>query len=287
MPLHFAKQQAFFNIQRLTAMRETGADNTGSEIIEIFLVVNGEVAVAGSASCVLLDNSNLYCTHGNRYCKASIKEDTEGYVIRFNKTLLYRGDAEFNCSYFSAFQALVQTGEVMRVGDPFLSEGKKLCEMMLQEFEHENDFKLQILSGYLNIFLFQLMRKLDLVICNTGNESSITLVRKFNVLLEQRFRTNKRVSDYAALLFVSPNYLNETIKQVTGKSVGILIRQRVALEAVRQVKLTGASMKEVAYDLGFNDNSHFSKFFKKAAGKNFTEIRKYFFNKTVVSFNRI
>lgn len=279
-----AKQYAFFNIQRLTEMAETGADDLRDEFIEMFWVLNGKVALAGKGFCVLLNNNDLYCAHGNRYEKASIMKGTEGYVIRFSRTLLYDGDAAFNCSYFSAFQSLVVTGEVMRVEGPFLSEGKKICEMMLLEFEHENDFKLQILSGFLHIFLFHLMRKLDTVICYTGNESSIMLARKFNILLEQKFRTNKKVSDYAALLFVSPNYLTQTIKLATGKSASVHIRQRVVLEAVRQAKLTGASMKEVAYGLGFSDNAHFSKFFKKAAGKNFTEIRKYLFNKAMVSF---
>ena len=95
------------------------------------------------------------------------------------------------------------------------------------------------------------------------------------------------MSDYAALLFVSPNYLTQIVRQATGKSAGVHIRQRVVLEAVRQVKLTGASMKEVAHNLGFDDYAHFSKFFKKAAGKSFTEIRKYLFNKTMVSFSRV
>jgi AraC-like DNA-binding protein len=177
---------------------------------------------------------------------------------------------------------MVRSREMMPLEGSFLTEGKKLCEMMLQEFEQEHDFKLQILSGLLQIFLLHLLRKSGTVICNSGNEGCITLARKFNVLLEQQFRTSKKVSDYAALLFVSPNYLNQAVKQATGKSAGVHIRQRVVWEAVHQAKRTGASMKEVAYDLGFNDNAHFSKFFKKAAGTNFTEIRKQLFNNTMV-----
>lgn len=283
---HIAKQPAFFTIRRLNEVAEKGADDMRDEVIEMFLVLTGEVVIAGKAFCVLLDSNNLYFANGNKCYETSVKKDTEGYVIRFNKALLYGADAEFNCSYFSAFQNLVLTGEVMQVEGSFLTDGKKICEMMLQEFEQEHDFKLQILSGFLNIFLFHLMRKSGAFICNSGNENSIVLVRKFNVLLDQHFRTNKKVSDYAALLFVSPNYLNQTVKQATGKSAGVYIRQRIVLEAVRQAKLTGASMKEVAYDLGFNDNGHFSKYFKKAAGKNFSEIRKYVFNKTMVSFNK-
>jgi AraC-like DNA-binding protein len=277
---------SFFSIRPLTELETTGTDDIREETIEMFFVLNGEVVIQDKKFHVLLDNNNLYCANRNRYCKVSINQGAEGYIIRFNQTLLYNGDGEFNCSWFPAFQTLVLTGKVIQVEDAFLKEGKKLCEMMLQEFEHDNDFKLQMLSAFLNIFLFHLMRKLDSVMYNTDKAGRVTLVRRFNLLLEQRFKTSKKVSDYASLLSVSPNYLNETIKQATGKSVGALIRQRVVMEAVRQARLTGASMKEVAYDLGFSDNAHFSKFFKKAAGRNFTEIRKYLFDKTIVSFKQ-
>ena len=76
---------------------------------------------------------------------------------------------------------------------------------------------------------------------------------------------------------MSSIYLNNIIKQATGNCAGFHIRQRIAGEAIRQAKLTGASMKEVASALGFDDNAHFSKFFKKTAGKNFSDIRKYDF----------
>ena len=172
MSSHIAQHLPFFSMRRLREMAETSADDKDDmkdEIIEVFLVLNGEVTVAGKESCILLDNNNLYCANGNKYYKASIKKGTEGFVIRFNKALLFGGAGEFNCSYFSAFLSLVLTGEVVQVDAPFLSMGKRLCEMMLQEFEHENDFKLQILNGFLNIFLFHLMRKLDAVVCNTSN----------------------------------------------------------------------------------------------------------------------
>jgi AraC family transcriptional activator of pobA len=132
---------------------------------------------------------------------------------------------------------------------------------------------MQIVDGFLGILLLHLMRQSNTFMHNTG--SGNVLVRKFNVLVEEKFRTIKKVSDYAALLFVTPNYLNNIIKQATGNCAGFHIRQRVVWKAIRRAKLTGASMKEVALELGFDDNAHFSKFFKKAAGNNFSEIRKF------------
>lgn len=287
MSLLITRQTAFFSIHPL---KETAvschSNNLKDEIIEMFLVLNGKAVVHDNELQVLLNSNHLYCTSANRNCHTTIEKESEGYIIRFSRTLLYSSDGEFNYSCFSAFQTFILTGRVMQIEDPFLRESKKLCEMMLQEFSHEHDFKMPMLSAFLNIFLFHMMRKLNNYLYHTDTSFRCTLVHQFNLLLEQHFKTNKKVSDYASLLAVTPNYLNYTIRQATGQSAGNLIRQRIVLEAVRQARLTGATMKEVAYNLGFSDNAHFSKFFKKAAGRNFTEIKKYLFNKTIVSLRQ-
>ncbi len=77
-----------------------------------------------------------------------------------------------------------------------------------------------------------------------------------------------------SILFVTPNYLNEIIKKITGYSAGYHIRQRITLEAKRMALYSDNSMKEIAYNLGFLDCAHFSKFFKTITGSNFTEFKK-------------
>ena len=82
------------------------------------------------------------------------------------------------------------------------------------------------------------------------------------------------VAEYAQKLLVTPNYLNGIIKKNTGYSAGHHIRQRVVLEAKRMSRYSDAAMKEIAYNLGFADISHFSKFFKTEAGTNFSDFKK-------------
>lgn len=82
------------------------------------------------------------------------------------------------------------------------------------------------------------------------------------------------VTDYADELIVTPNYLNEVIKKITGFPASHHIQQRIVLEAKRQAAYSNLSMKEVAYQLGFDDMAHFSKFFKNASGQSFTDFKK-------------
>ena len=78
----------------------------------------------------------------------------------------------------------------------------------------------------------------------------------------------------SAHLSVTPNYLNEVVKKNTGRTAGHHIRQRVALEAKRMGRYSDIAMKEIAYNLGFSDCGHFSKFFKTATGVNFSDFKK-------------
>src|ERR1700722_3028782 len=100
------------------------------------------------------------------------------------------------------------------------------------------------------------------------------LFNNFYAKVDNEFRTKKHVAEYARELSVSPNYLSEVVRKVTGHSAGYHIRQRTVQEAKRLVIYNDASMKMVAYALGFDDLSHFSKYFKNAAGMTFRDFRK-------------
>jgi AraC family transcriptional activator of pobA len=84
----------------------------------------------------------------------------------------------------------------------------------------------------------------------------------------------KMVSAYARDLHVTANYLNETVKKASGSPASYHIQQRIILEAKRKARHVRTSMKEIAYGLGFADLAHFSKYFKRASGINFTDFKK-------------
>ena len=83
-----------------------------------------------------------------------------------------------------------------------------------------------------------------------------------------------QVKDYVGKLNVSPNYLNEVIKSVMGISAKEYIQNRIVLEAKRMVLFTQKSYKEIGFDLGFDDPSHFSKFFKINAGLSLVQFKE-------------
>jgi AraC family transcriptional regulator, transcriptional activator of pobA len=92
------------------------------------------------------------------------------------------------------------------------------------------------------------------------------LTRKFKLLLQQHYKTIKSPADYAAMLNVSPAYLNECVKSTTGTPVSQWIHREIVLEAKRVLYYTDITVKELAFTLGYEDHTYFTRLFGKAAG---------------------
>jgi AraC family transcriptional activator of pobA len=92
------------------------------------------------------------------------------------------------------------------------------------------------------------------------------LVTHFKKLLSDNFREIKQVKIYSVMLNITPLYLNEVSKAVTGFTASYWINQQVLLEAKRLLYYTTLDVKQVAYELGYDDHTYFSRFFKKHTG---------------------
>jgi len=99
------------------------------------------------------------------------------------------------------------------------------------------------------------------------------LVREFRFAVETRFLEFTSLADYAALLKVTPNHLNDTVREQTGQPAGEIIRQRRLLDAKRLLLHSDMSVSEIGYHLGFEDPSYFSRFFRRYEGQAPAEFR--------------
>lgn len=109
-------------------------------------------------------------------------------------------------------------------------------------------------------------------------QPSITFARpslflRFRKLLEQYYTEWKSVTAYADKLCVTPNHLSVSIKRETGRPASAHIQQRIMLEAQRLLANHDTPLKEIAYQLGFDDVAHFSKLFKRCHGVSFSHFK--------------
>jgi transcriptional regulator GlxA family with amidase domain len=87
-------------------------------------------------------------------------------------------------------------------------------------------------------------------------------VRELVNAVEQHFQHKHRPADYAKLLNVSVKTLNRTAKQYLGKTVSDMISARIITQARHELYLSDKPIKQIAFDLGFQDVAYFSRFFK-------------------------
>lgn len=86
----------------------------------------------------------------------------------------------------------------------------------------------------------------------------------FIKLLNDHFATDHSVQQYANKLDISPKKLVEVVRFVTGKPPSELIKKRIIAEAKSLLKSRHMSIKEIAFELGFEYPSHFTLFFKSS-----------------------
>jgi AraC-like DNA-binding protein len=96
----------------------------------------------------------------------------------------------------------------------------------------------------------------------------------FRKLIDQHYKALRRPGEYAALLYITPGHLNALCQDLLGHSAGEVIRERVLLEAKRLLTNAGMTSTEIAYELNFQDNSYFNRFFKKYVGATPEEFRR-------------
>jgi hydroxymethylpyrimidine/phosphomethylpyrimidine kinase len=92
------------------------------------------------------------------------------------------------------------------------------------------------------------------------------LYEQFVKTVDQYFRTNSEVRFYADQLNVASGYLAQVTRRIRSMSPKAIIDERIIIEAERMLHTTDYTIQEIAYTLGFNNQAHFSKYFKKLKG---------------------
>jgi AraC-like DNA-binding protein len=198
-----------------------------------------------------------------------------GDIIMFNDEFLHLNyiSAEFisNLGLFSCSTSVPPLEATNEALDKLLSYSAEIKNA----FQTEDRYKFEIIASYLRLLLIECER--FAVHSKEDNpqaiESGRSIVRAFKQLLEKNFSQWHRVNTYARQLNITPDYLNNVIKSSIGKSAKELIVQRIILEAKRLGLHTDLSLKEIAFTLGFDDPSHFSKLFKNETSQSFTDFR--------------
>ncbi|MEQ1664596.1 MAG: helix-turn-helix domain-containing protein [Bdellovibrionales bacterium] len=105
-------------------------------------------------------------------------------------------------------------------------------------------------------------------------DANLDYVMLFKDLLETGYKKQKQVNYYAREIIITEKRLNQATTKVLGKSPKEIIDDRIMLEAKRILAHTTVTVKEIGYDLGFEEPTNFIKYFKKHSQFTPTEFRE-------------
>ncbi|RXM38398.1 AraC family transcriptional regulator [Chryseobacterium sp. CH21] len=159
-----------------------------------------------------------------------------------------------------------------------------LINGIANELKNDAFRKDEVLISYLKILLVTATRiKLEqqtIQNSETVNIKQQFLIQNLKNAIEDHFRTKHSASDYADLLNQTPASLARITKNHFNKTLSDLITERIIIEAKRELYLTDKTIKEIAYELGYEDEYYFSRLFK-----NKTDISPQIYRNTI-GFNR-
>ena len=206
----------------------------------------------------------------------SLKETKLPIVaIFFNREFycIFDHDSEVSCNGILFFGT--QDLPIVTIPEEQLKKFNLLYDMFVEEFTTPDNIQGDMLQMLLKrmIILSTRLAKEQLIVKTLDNDQ-IDTIRRFNFLVDMHFKTKRRVSDYAEMLFKSPKTLSNLFAIYNQKSPQQIILDRIALEAKRLINYTDKQNQEIAYDLGFNDPAHFSRFFKKMTQMTPSEYRE-------------
>lgn len=206
--------------------------------------------------------------------KIDIKESKKVKWVKFNKPFycILDHDSEVGCKGILFFGA--QNLPIIHPSDKDLEVLSTVWKMIQLEMESRDNLQLEML---------QMMLKRLLILCTRiyKNQEEYThldkvqsdLVREYNFLVEEHFRTKHSVGEYANLLNKSPKTLSNLFGKVHHETPLQMIQNRIMLEARRLLKYSDKNISEIADEIGFLDLQSFSRFFKKHENQSPSEFR--------------
>ncbi len=190
--------------------------------------------------------------------------DTAGYVLTVSEDFLYAA-----CAPNAALATSVAQPLILNLPDGVFSDEIAVMFRRIEaEFLGARLRRLDALGAFLRLLVIAIDRACSAAeVGELPHEAAAASYARFRVLLEARWREWSGLEDYARALVTTPARLNAACRRTCGRTAGQLVRDRVVVEARRQLAYTTMTVSEIAYDLGFADPAYFSRWFRTRTGQ--------------------
>ena len=257
---HWNPEKDFTSVQFLIRRMDTSGNLRASEIPEAKLPLIGFIYVASGEVLVEVGDIPFLCQPGQLLL---IPQNSPFAIKYFRDAVGYMGG--FSPSIMADSKPLRFLSSPLHQGFWF-DEGAfvgELFNMLASSFEKGDQVFVE--------------KGIDLLLSriNPGRETALPSgVSRFLELVFDSERMSGSISYYADKIGISGNYLSRLVKNATGRSVGAWVDIARIQRAKRLLSETRLSVIDVASAVGLEDQSYFSRFFKKETGMTPSAFRK-------------
>lgn len=240
------------------------------EHLSILFVLKGNGKCLQGGEVLVLEEKTVYTGILDCFQQFEIDEGTTGYLVAINPNKL----ATIFESVTIAYKRLFAVNQpCLHLDGESAEEMNWLITRILKKARSKEKYKFDIIQRYVSLLLLDLRSKIEDGLRLVSMNRKGMLIKSFFALLEDSFMMARTVDYYADKLYVSPKHLTNVIKLESGYPTSYHINARIVLEAKRIAQASGASLKQIAYKLGYEDVAAFSKLFKRVTGQNFSAYK--------------
>lgn len=208
------------------------------------------------------------------YSWETISTTYVGYTILFSAEFFKNSERSESLQQSSFFK--IGGTPILKITSEQRDFLNTIFQKMIAEQESDYLYKDELIRNYISLIIHESLKMEPSENYEQNKNASSRLTSVFLELLERQFPIEttanplqlKTAQHYAQHLNVHINYLNRTVKEVTGKSTTAHITERIITEAKALLLHTDWSISEIAYALGFEYPTYFNNFFKKQTGTN-------------------
>jgi AraC family transcriptional regulator, transcriptional activator of pobA len=201
---------------------------------------------------------------------------SDGFILSFEEDFL---ESEgHSVDLFAECPALdpAQIRTVLRVEESSVDIVQTCCRRMFEEFTAKREGYRAATAALLRLLFVEIRRCLsNQPTPNSFHKYSSLTARFLRTLSAQPYRLTT-ASEVARFLGVSRSWLNQLVRQETTKNLTDHLRGRLILESKRLLAHSDLNVSEIAYQLGFDDPSYFTRLFRQVEGRSPRAFREVY-----------
>lgn len=223
-------------------------------------VIDGEAAALAPATLSLIARGQV---HWMDYATG-----VDGFLLRFTDDFLPADLVSPTWDYRAVLFNHLGLNQTLALQPADMGDLVQWCAAIEREYGAPDAFQhYTTLRHLLALLLLRIGRIVENALCpSQDTREAFAVYQQFANLLEQHYADRHDVQFYADALHLPPVKLSRLLGVIVGKTTKQIIDARIMLEARRLLQYTPHTLGEIAAELGYSDQFHFSKTFKRLTG---------------------